>query len=201
MNQARGRLLAATALAQNQDRDVSFCKQRRLGTKLSHDGTDPNKEVIVADLLDIITRDLRLDNRVRSGQMLSDGQFELLVVKGPDQVISSAHPNCFFFPADVVGMTNQDDRQCWTKTTQPSQNVQSIGISVWQVQQQEVWRHSGLHTLDRFPRVGGTLKLPAICCPNQPKWAKNGRIVTNYEQPCCFDCVSCHLLNSRVRAL
>src|SRR5277367_768879 len=98
MNQARGRLLAATALAQNQDRDVSFCKQRRLGTKLSHDGTDPDKEVIIADLFDIITRDLRLGNSASTGKMLSDRQFKLLVVKGPDNVVASAHPNCFFFP-------------------------------------------------------------------------------------------------------
>jgi hypothetical protein len=70
------------------------------------------------------------------GKMPSNRTFELLLIEWPSQEILRSESYRFFFPCDILCVSQQNDRQLGTQPAQPPQNVQSIGIAARQIEQQ-----------------------------------------------------------------
>jgi hypothetical protein len=75
MDQPGDSLLTAPILTENQHRHVSFRQQSRLSAQLSHDRANPNKEALVADRFDIITRYIYLGGIASRREIALDGEF------------------------------------------------------------------------------------------------------------------------------
>src|SRR5437660_4260284 len=94
--------------------------------------------------------------------MPSNCTFELLLVEWSDQKILRAEPYRFFFPANVLYIGEQNNRQFGTQPAQPPKNVQSVGIAARQIEQQQVRHGTGLNALKRFPSATCGFQVPRI---------------------------------------
>ena len=171
MDQTGSRLSAATPLAENQHGYVGLRQRCRLGTQLAHDWADPDEEGVVVDRLHILAGEIRLDNFTCTAKVAPDDVCQLAVVEGPYEVVPCPQAKYFLFLANIAGVINQDNRQCRTKSAQPAQDVQTIRITLRQIQQEQIRRYPSLNTLDCLPDVGDDFKLPVIRFPHQPEFA------------------------------
>ena len=103
-------------------------------------GLIPMKKRVIADQINIFTRDIRLDRFTHTGKVAPDNHCESTVVEGSHKIVPCAHANYFLSPANITGVTNQDNRQCGTEPAKPAQDVQTIDIALGQIQQEQIRR-------------------------------------------------------------
>ncbi len=162
MDQACHCLFATSTFPEDQHRSIDLGQQLSLRPKLSHDRAGSNKEEVITDLLDIFTRDVHFDGVALFGKVSPDHLFKSLIFHWPEDAIPGPEPKSFLSRTGIVPIANHNDRKLRTKSAEPAQEVQSISIGSWQVQNEHVWRYPRLHPLHRSPSIGRTLNLPRV---------------------------------------
>src|SRR5258708_23712841 len=94
--------------------------------------------------------------------MPTDKQFELLFADRPGQHILGAQTRGFFPELRVRRVANHHNRQFWTKSSEPGQEVESIAVAASNIEQQEMRRSARLHSLHRFPAAGRCFQMPGV---------------------------------------
>ena len=183
MDKAGSGLLAASPLAKNQYRPVGFGQRSRLGTELPHDWTNPDEEPAFADQLDFFAGVVRLDRFTETGEVASDDRCKLTLIHGSYEIVPRAQPNYIVVFPHIAGVANQNNRQPWTEPAQPAQNMQTVGITLRKIEQEQVWPSARLDALHRLPYIPDDFQLPGARLAHGPDCPNKNGVTTDEQQP------------------
>ena len=154
-------------------------QRSRLGTELPHDWTNPDEEPAFADQLNLFARDIRLGRFTQAGEVASDDRCKLTVIDGPYEIVPRAQPNYIVVLTRIVGVANQNNRQSRTEPAHPAQNVQTVGIPLREIEQEQVWPCSRLDALHRLPYVPDDFQLPGARLAHGPDCTNENGVATD----------------------
>ena len=111
MNEAGSRFASGSGFTNNKDGHIRLRKQFSLGAKFLHHWAGADKECFFAQNFHVIAGAIACGDIVGRSKMPSNCTFKLLFVEWTNQEILGAEPYRFFFPADILRVREQNNRQ------------------------------------------------------------------------------------------
>jgi hypothetical protein len=111
VDQARSRFPSRSGFTNNKDGHIRLGQQFSLGAKFLHDRAGADEERLFPEYFHVVAGAVAYSDSMGGGELSSNRTFELLLIEWPNQEILRAEPYRFFFPGDILCVSQQNNRQ------------------------------------------------------------------------------------------